>query len=102
MWVYILFAFLAGAIQIATVYALRVGFLKSFLFAIPFILLHQYLFLFNYTKAPNFIVIWFLTTAITTTLSFLVGHFIFKDVLTAYQIIGILLILAGVICMKLT
>ncbi len=101
MWIYIFFAVLAGLVQIITVYALRVGLLKSFLFAIPFILLHQYLFLFNYTKAPNFIIIWFLTTAITTMLSFLVGYFVFKDTLTIYQIIGILFTIVGVILMKI-
>lgn len=101
MFLYISFAILAGMIQIFTIYALRVGFLKSFLFAIPFILIHQYLFLYNYTKAPNFIIIWFITTALTTALSFLVGHFVFKDTITTNQLIGIVLIIAGMVFMKL-
>lgn len=88
-------AVLAGIVQIATVYALRVGFLKSFLWAIPFVLLHQYLFIFNYTKAPNFIIIWFVTAGITSALSILIGYYFFKDILTIYQIVGVVLILIG-------
>jgi hypothetical protein len=100
MVLYICLAVLAGIIQIGVIYGLKVGLLKSFLFAVPFILLHQYLFLNNYTKAPNFIVIWFITGAITNILSLLLGHFIFKDVLTIYQIIGVILIVAGIIFMR--
>ena len=100
MFFYISLAITAALIQIATIYWLKVGFLKSFLWAIPFILLHQYLFLYNYTKAPNFTLIWFITTAITSLLSLLVGYWFFKDVLTIYQVIGIVLILAGMVFLK--
>ena len=100
MFLYVLFAVVAGIAQITIIYGLKIGFFKSFLFAVPLILLSQYLFLYNYTKAPNFILIWFLTTAITTSLGFLLGHFVFKDVLTTYQIIGIVCIVAGMIFMK--
>jgi multidrug transporter EmrE-like cation transporter len=100
MLLYIMLAVLAGIVQIGVIYGLRVGFLKSFIFAIPFILLHQYLFLYNYTKAPNFIIIWFITAAITSGLGFLIGQLVFKDVLTTYQVIGIICIVAGMIFMK--
>ena len=97
---YILLAIIAGLVQIAVIYGLRVGLLKSFLFAIPFILLHQYLFLYNYTKAPNLIVIWFITAGITSLLSFLVGQFVFKDILTIYQATGVICIVVGMILMR--
>lgn len=95
MLLYVSLAITAAIIQIATIYWLKVGFLKSFLWAIPFILIHQYLFLYNYTKAPNFVIIWFVTAGITSLLSLLIGYWFFKDVLSVYQIIGIILILAG-------
>lgn len=100
MILYISLSFAAALVQILTIYLLRVGLLKSFLFAIPLILIHQFLFLFNYTKAPNFTLIWFLTTVITNSLGFLVGYFIFKDTLTAFQLVGIVFILTGVIFLK--
>lgn len=100
MTIYILLSLLAGIIQVGVIYGLRVGLLKSFLFAIPFILLHQFLFLQSYTKAPNFILIWFITAGITSTLSFLLGQFVFKDVLTIYQIVGVILVISGMIFMR--
>lgn len=100
MLLYIFLAIVAGVIQIGVIYGLKIGFLKSFLFAIPFILLHQYLFLYNYIKAPNFIIIWFITAGITSMLGFLIGQFIFKDILTIYQVIGVILIVAGMVFMK--
>ena len=100
MILYVFLAIIAAVIQIATVYFMRVGIIKSFLWAIPFVLLHQYLFLYNYTKAPNFIVIWFVTVAVTSSLSFIIGYWFFKDVLSTYQIFGILLILAGVVLLR--
>ena len=100
MSMYILFAVLASLIQIATIYLMRVDILKSFLFAIPFILIHQYLFLYNYTKAPNFIVIWFITVAVTSLSSLVVGHFVFKDILTTYQLVGVILIISGLVLLK--
>lgn len=99
----ILFIFLtivAGIVQAGVIYALKVGFLKSLIFAAPFILLHQYIFIYNYLHAPNFIVMWFLTAAITAALSFLVGYFFFNDTLSIYQVIGIIFIIAGMVFMK--
>lgn len=93
-------AIIAAIIQITTVYLLRVGLLKSFLWAIPFVLIHQYLFLYNYTKAPNFIVIWFLTTVVTNILSLLVGYYVFKDILTPNQLVGVIFILTGAFFLK--
>lgn len=100
MITYILLAIIAAIVQIATIWALKVGFLKSFLFAIPFILLHQYMFTLNYTKAPNFLLIWFVTTGITALLSFLFGYLIFKNTLTIFQIAGAICILAGLVMMR--
>ncbi len=100
MFLYISLIIVAAVIQISTIYWLRIGFLKSFLWAIPFILIHQYLFLYNYTKAPNFIVIWFLTAGITSLLSLLVGYWFFKDIVSVYQIMGIILIVAGMVFLK--
>jgi multidrug transporter EmrE-like cation transporter len=100
MALYALLAILAGAIQVATIYLLRVGIFNSFLFAIPFVLIHQYLFLYNYTKAPNFLLVWFLTTAITNLLSIIIGYFFFKDILSPFQIAGVLMILTGVVFLK--
>lgn len=101
MFIYIVFAILAALIQIATIYSLRVGLLKSFLFAIPFILLHQYLFTYNYIKAPNFTIIWFISTAIAATLSFLAGQIFFKDILNVYQVVGIVFVLVGLVLMRI-
>lgn len=100
MFLYISLAIVAAVVQIVTIYSLRVGILKSFLWAIPFVLLHQYLFLYNYTKAPNFIIIWFITAGITSLLSLLVGYWFFKDVLSAYQVVGIVLVVAGMVFLK--
>jgi len=100
MPLYILLIIIAGIIQIGVFYALKIGALKSFLFAIPFILLHQYLFLYSYIKAPNFIIIWFLGAAVVSILSFLLGYLILKETLTVYQVIGIVCILAGMAFMK--
>ncbi len=98
---YILLALIAAVVQIASVYLLRVGILTSFMWALPFILIHQYLFLYNYTQAPNFTLIWFITTAITSILSFLLGYVVLKEPVSSYQLAGIALIVIGVIFLRL-
>ena len=100
MLMHILLAIIAAILQIAVIWALKVDFFKSFFIATPFILLHQYIFIYNYLKAPNFLVIWFVTTGIAATLSFLAGSILFKDGLTPTQIAGVVCILIGIILMR--
>lgn len=98
---YILAITAAAFIQIATIYFLRANFLGSFLYAIPFILVSQFLFLWSYSKSPNFIVIWFVTTALTNTLAFLVGYFLYQEQVSLVNILGIIFVIGGVVLLNL-
>ncbi|KKR48130.1 MAG: hypothetical protein UT84_C0048G0005 [Candidatus Curtissbacteria bacterium GW2011_GWA1_40_16] len=96
-----LFAITSAAfIQIATIYFLRANFLGSFLYAVPFILVSQFLFLWSYSKSPNFIVIWFVTTALTNTLAFLVGYFLYQEQVSLLNILGIAFVMAGIVLLN--
>jgi len=101
MTLYILAITAAAFIQIATIYFLRANFLGSFLYAVPFILVSQFLFLWSYSKSPNFLVIWFITTALTNTLAFLVGYFLYQEQVSLWNIFGIVFIMAGVALLNL-
>ena len=76
MSLYILTAIAAALIQIGLVYFLRGNFAQGFPYAIPFILLSQFLFLWIYANAPKFTIILFTTTALTSGLAFVVGYFL--------------------------
>ena len=101
MFIYLLASTVGGLLQIATIYLLKQDILKSFLFAIPFILAYQFLFLFSYTKAPNFILIWFITTALTNSLAFFLGYFLYHNHLSSWGFAGITLILVGVVLLQI-
>ncbi len=92
---------IAAFLQIGTIYALRENILRSLAYAIPFILVYQLLFLWSYINAPKFIIIWFITTALTNSLAFLVGYFLWKEQISFYNIIGIILIIVGVVFLRL-
>jgi len=100
MSVYIVAVTIAAFLQIGTIYLLRENILKSLAYAIPMILVYQILFLWSYSNAPKFTVIWFITTALTNSLAFLVGYLIWKEQVSVYNIIGIALIIAGVALLK--
>ena len=52
-------------------------------------------------NAPKFIVIWFITTALTSSLAFLAGYFFWKEHISIYNIIGIAFIMVGVALLRL-
>lgn len=99
---YISVAIVAGFLQIATIYFLKTNFLGRFLYVIPVILVYQFLFLWNYSKAPNFIIIWFVTIALTGTLAFLVGHFLYQEHVSLLNLFGIGFIMVGIVFLNLT
>lgn len=101
MAIYLLVAGIASLLQIGTIYCLRANFLGSFIYAIPFILAYQFLFLWGYSEAPKFIVIWFITTALTNSLAFLLGYFLWHEQVSSLNIVGIVLIILGVACLQI-
>jgi len=98
---YIIAVTIAALIQIGTIYLLRENILKSIVYSIPIVLIYQILFLWSYTNAPKFIVIWFIATALTSSLAFLAGYFFWKEHVSIYNVIGIALIVVGVILLRL-
>ena len=101
MAIYILVASIATILQIGTIYFLRANFLGSFVYAIPFILAYQFLFLWGYSNAPKFIIIWFITTALTNSLAFLLGYFLWHEQVSLLNIAGIVLIIVGVVFLQI-
>ena len=101
MAIYILVASIAAILQIGTIYFLRANFLGSFVYAIPFILAYQFLFLWGYSNAPKFIIIWFITTALTNSLAFLLGYFLWHEQVSLLNIVGIVLIIVGVVFLQI-
>ena len=101
MAIYILVASIDAILQIGTIYFLRANFLGSFVYAIPFILAYQFLFLWGYSNAPKFIIIWFITTALTNSLAFLLGYFLWHEQVSLLNIAGIVLIIVGVVFLQI-
>lgn len=101
MIIYILVASVAALLQIETIYFLRANFLGSFVYAIPFIIAYQFLFLWSYSNAPKFIIIWFITTALTNSLAFLLGYFLWHEQVSLLNIVGIVLIIVGVVFLQI-
>jgi len=101
MAIYILVASIAAILQIGTIYFLRANFLGSFVYAIPFILAYQFLFLWGYSNAPKFIIIWFITTALTNSLAFLLGYFLWHEQVSLLNIAGIVLIIVGAVFLQI-
>lgn len=85
----------AGVIVLARKYGI------SFWILVPLIIAHQYFFLSAYSKAPNFILIWFFAAALTSLLALIVGNFIFHDIISWKNYVGIGLIIAGIALTKL-
>jgi multidrug transporter EmrE-like cation transporter len=75
--------------------------LKSYIYAIPLILSYQFLFLWGYTKAPNFLLIWFITTALTNSLAFILGYFLYHNHVSVWGLIGVTFILTGVVFLQI-
>jgi len=101
MLVYIVAITIAALLQIGTIYFLRGNFFGSLVYALPIIAIYQFLFLWSYASASKFTIIWFIATALTNSLAFLVGYFIWKEQASFYNIIGIALIILGVVLLKL-
>ncbi len=101
MGIYIVAVTIAALVQISTIYILRENILKSLFYAIPFILVYQLLFLWSYINAPKFTIIWFITTALTNSLAFLVGYFLWKEQISLYNILGVIMVILGVIFLRL-
>lgn len=101
MFIFILTSTVAAFIQIGTIYLLKQEILKSYLYAIPLILAYQFLFLWGYTKAPNFLLIWFVTTALTNSLAFILGYFLYHNHISIWGLVGIVLIFTGVIFLQI-
>ena len=101
MSIYIGAITIAAFFQIGTIYFLRGDFFKSLIYALPIILIYQILFLWSYSNAPKFLTIWFIATALTNSLAFLAGYFLWKEQVSVYNIMGIVLIVAGIVLLKL-
>ncbi len=101
MSIYFFAITIAAFLQIGTIYLLRDNILKSLLLASPLILIFQFLFLWSYAHAPNFLVIWFITTAVTNSLAFLAGYLIWKEHLSPWNLVGLVLIMVGVVLLRL-
>lgn len=101
MFTYIGAIILGGFIQIGTIYFLRGNFYRNFFISIPLILVYQFLFLWSYSTAPKFITIWFTAAALTSILGFFVGFFLWKEHVSFANFIGIALVVAGLIFLKL-
>jgi multidrug transporter EmrE-like cation transporter len=100
MAIYILAVSAAAMLQIGTVYFLRANAL-TFLYAIPFILVYQFLFLWSYSNSPKFITIWFIATALTNGLAFLVGYYLWHEHVSLLNIVGVVLIVVGIVFLNL-
>ncbi len=101
MSIYITAITIAAFIQIGTIFLLRENILKSLIYAIPLILIFQFLFLWSYSNAPKFITIWFIATALTNSLAFLAGYMIWKEHVSPWNLVGIALIVVGVVLLRL-
>ncbi|MBT7443412.1 MAG: hypothetical protein HN790_05535 [Methylococcales bacterium] len=95
MFIYILFAAVAGAAQIGTLYLLKENIIPNHFYATPLILFSQYLFIYAYTNSPSFLTIWFVTTALTSSMAFLSGYFIWGETVNSVNVIGIFSIFLG-------
>jgi multidrug transporter EmrE-like cation transporter len=101
MTFYIFLVILAAALQAGIVYFLRNSFVESFVYTMPFILISQGLFLYSYANAPNFLIMWFVTTAITNILALCVGYFLLHERLHGANLIGLVLIIIGIVLLKI-
>lgn len=98
---YFLYALVGGIVQAAAVFLMRSrGW--PFPYTIPLVLVHQFLFTTAYTKAPNFILQWFLTAALTAGLSLVMGILVFGDRFSLVNAAGALLVFVGLALMKLS
>lgn len=97
---YIGYALLGGALQVAALWLMR-SHAWSFLGVLPLIVAHQFLFTSAYAKAPNFVAQWFFTAAATGLASFLLGLVVFGDKLNTTHLAGIALVFGGLALLKL-
>lgn len=98
--IYVCFALVGAIVQGAAVFLMRArGW--SFVSMVPLILAHQFLFTYAYTKAPNFILQWFVTAALTALGSFAMGLWLFGDRVTPMSVAGVALVFVGLALMKL-
>ena len=97
--IFLCYAVLGGCVQLAVIYLMRVQNL-SFAYVLPAIVFHQYLFTTAYANAPNFVVQWFFTAAITGFASYLMGVFLFQDKINHVNIFGIAFIFIGLFLLK--
>lgn len=97
---YLAYAALGGLIQVTAIYLMRA---KDFPFwsLIPLILLHQYFFTTAYAKAPNFIFQWFITAALTSLASVVMGIWLFGDKVSVMNAAGVVLVFIGIAMMRL-
>ena len=98
---YILAVVTGAFLQIGTIYFLRGNLLSGFLYTVPLILLYQFLFLWSYAKAPNFLIIWFITTALTNGLAFLVSYFLLHEQVSLWNWFGIGFVIVGIILLNI-
>lgn len=99
--IYIIVIVVAALLQLGTIYFLRERSFQNLLYLTPVVLIYQGLFLWVYSSAPKFTIIWFITMAVTSSLAFFIGHFIWEEQISWYNIIGIALIILGVVLLKL-
>jgi multidrug transporter EmrE-like cation transporter len=96
---YFCYALVGGAIQLGVIWLMRANG-WPFLWVLPAILANQFLFTAAYAKAPNFVIQWFLTAAVTSLASLILGVTMFGDKLSMVNSAGILLVFVGVAMLK--
>ncbi|MFZ4504688.1 MAG: hypothetical protein ACOYM1_12145 [Methylovulum sp.] len=97
---YLCYALAGGAIQLGVIWIMRANG-WPFLWVIPAILAHQFLFVTAYAKSENFIAQWFLTAALTGVASFVLGVVMFGDKINAINAAGVVVIFVGLAMLKL-
>lgn len=96
---YAAYALLAGAIQLTVIWGMRARH-WPFLLVIPAILVHQWLFTTAYARAPNFLLQWFLTAAVTGLVSYVLGIAAFGDRVSPTSVGGVILVMVGLAMMR--
>lgn len=91
---------IAAVVQAATIYLLRTHFHTNIWYATPLILFSQLLFLWSYAHAPKFITVWFITTAVTNGLAFVLGYYLLQEQISFYNTLGILFVIVGIVLLN--
>ncbi len=98
--VYWVCAVLGGLIQVVAIGLVRAKG-QPFLRVLPLVIAHQFLFMTGYAKAPNFVLQWFTTSALTGIASLCAGIWLFGDRVSLAAMGGVVLVFGGLGLMRL-